>query len=82
MLSTNQIAGFFDQQYIRKESIDIVDFLHEDNHQGTAASKTATFGSMWLVKPLIQSDCRIFRKAISLEGINRYLKLFVWKYSK
>ena len=36
----NQTIGFFDQQYIWKES----DFLHGDFHQGNVASKTSTFG--------------------------------------
>ena len=35
-----QTTGFFDQQYIWKES----DFLHGDFHQGNVASKTSTFG--------------------------------------
>ena len=31
-LLSNQIAGFFNNQYFRKESVDMLDFLHEDNH--------------------------------------------------
>ena len=31
---SNQIAGFFDQQNLWKESIDVLDFLHGDVHQG------------------------------------------------
>ena len=34
MLSTNQIAVFFDHQYLWKESINILDFLFWDNNQG------------------------------------------------
>ena len=39
---SNQIAGFFDQQYHWKEPIDIFNFLHGDNHQGKVRSKTTT----------------------------------------
>ena len=31
---SNQIAGFFDRQYLWKKYIDIVNFLHGDMHQG------------------------------------------------
>ena len=37
-LSSNQTSGFFEHQYLRKESIDIMDFLHGNNHQGKVAS--------------------------------------------
>ena len=33
-LSTNQIAVFFDHQYLFKELFNTLDFLHRDNHQG------------------------------------------------
>ena len=55
---SNQIAVFFDHQYRWKEAINILDFLHEDIHQGKAASETTTFGWAWPVKPLVQSVCR------------------------
>ena len=35
---SNQIAGFFDDQYLWKGSI----FLHENNQQGKAAHNTET----------------------------------------
>ena len=35
MLSVNQIAVFFDHQYVWKGSIDLLDFLHGDNHGGS-----------------------------------------------
>ena len=57
-LLVNQIAAFFDQ-YLWKEPIDILDFLLGDNHQRKAASETTTFGCMWTVLPLDQSDCWI-----------------------
>ena len=37
MLATNEIAGFFDHQYFWKKSINILDFVHEDNHQRKTA---------------------------------------------
>ena len=33
MLSANQITVLFDHQYIWKQSIYFLDFLHGDNHQ-------------------------------------------------
>ena len=41
--STNQIAGFFDHQYLWKQSNDILDFLHGGNHQGKVTSGATTF---------------------------------------
>ena len=41
-LSSNQIAGFFDHQYLCKESIGIIDFLQVDNYQGTVALQNTT----------------------------------------
>ena len=46
MLSTNQIVGFFDHQYVWKKSIDILDFLRGGNHQEKLASWDNHF---WLV---------------------------------
>ena len=37
---SSQIAGFFDYKYLRKESIDILEFLRGDNHQGKEAPET------------------------------------------
>ena len=54
MLSTSQIAGFFDQRYLWKESINIIDFLHGENHQWNAASEATTIGWMLPDVPLIQ----------------------------
>ena len=31
---SNHIAGFFDDQYLWRESIIVLDFLHRDRHQG------------------------------------------------
>ena len=44
MLSTNQVAVFFDHQNIWKESIDTFDFWHRYNHQGKIGSENATSG--------------------------------------
>ena len=49
----------FDHQYPRKELVSTVDFLHGDNHQERVGSETATFGWVWPVVSLVQSDCRI-----------------------
>ena len=69
--SSNQNAGFFDQQYLPKESVDILKFLCEDDHHRNVGSETIiTFGWMWLSVPLIWSDCKIISLTIFLEGIN------------
>ena len=43
MVWTNQIAEFFDYQYLWKESNFILDFLQGVNHQWKVASQTTTF---------------------------------------
>ena len=58
MLSTNQIAIFFDHQYIRMQSSDILDFLHGENHQRNISSETTTSGWVWPVVSPNESDCR------------------------
>ena len=60
MFSANQIAVFFDYQCLWKKSVDLLDFLYGDNHQGELTSETTFFGWVWPVVPLVQSDCRIF----------------------
>ena len=72
--SSNQVAGVFDYQYLWKESIDILDFVLEDNHQGKEAFGTTTFGWMWPVVPHIQSNCRILSSAIYVEEIQQSLR--------
>ena len=60
MLSASQIAVFFDHQYLCKESLNLLDFLHGDNDDGDkVASDTITFFCMWPVVPAVQSDYRI-----------------------
>ena len=39
---SNHILGIFDYQYLRKESSDILDFLHENIHQENEVSETTT----------------------------------------
>ena len=46
-------------QYLLKESIDILDFLHGDNHKKVVTSETTSFGWVWPVLILVQSDCKI-----------------------
>ena len=58
-LSSDQIARFFDHQYIWKESRDILVLLHVVNHQVKVASEMTTFSLLWPVLPLAQSDCKI-----------------------
>ena len=60
ILSTNQIVVFCDRQYLRQESVDILEiFLLANNHQWKVTSKATTFDWLLLGVPLVQSDCRI-----------------------
>ena len=43
-LSSNQIAGFFDHQYLWKKSNDFLDFLPEDSPQAFVTSGATPFG--------------------------------------
>ena len=72
MLSANQVAVFFDHQYLWKESIDPTDFLHGNNHQRKISSETITFGWVWPFVFLVQSDCRILL-IISISGRNQQI---------
>ena len=73
--SSNEIARVFDHQYIWKKSNNLFDFLDGDSYQAKVASETITFGYMWLILLLCQSDCRI------QEGINQHLRYFACKQS-
>ena len=44
MLSANQIAGFFEMQYLQKEVNDEVCFLHRDKHQSPVQVCTIILG--------------------------------------
>ena len=39
-LLSNQIVGYFVNQYLWKESINILEFLNEGRHQGNVVSET------------------------------------------
>ena len=54
-LSSSQTAELFDHQYLWKELITLLDFLHADNHQEKVAPETITFGRVWPVVHLSQS---------------------------
>ena len=45
MLLTNHTAGFFDREYLWKESIDVLVFLQGACDQGKVASKTTFLGT-------------------------------------
>ena len=57
---TNQIAVFFDHQYLWKELINKLDFLLGNNYQGKVEPEFTTFGLVCSVVPLVESDYRIF----------------------
>ena len=76
-LSCNQIEGFFDQQWIWKETIDVFNFLHRGNHHGKLVFKTNALIWVWSGVPLSQLDSRILWSSISLEGISWYLCLTI-----
>ena len=78
---SSQIAGFFDHQFLWKNAIVILIFLHEVTHQGEVAPKTTIFGWLRSVVSLLQSDCRVFWSAISLERSSQYHWYFAWRYS-
>ena len=46
MLLSSQIAGFFDPQYLLKESINMLQFLNGGNHQEKVESGATPFGSI------------------------------------
>lgn len=46
-LSYNLNAGFFDDYFPWKISINILNVLHGDSHQRKVASQTTTFGWLW-----------------------------------
>ena len=44
MLLSNQVKQFFDQRYLWKDSINILDFLDEDSHYRKLSTEIVTFG--------------------------------------
>lgn len=58
-LSSSQIAGFFDYQYLCKESVDTSDFWDGTSYQVKVVFKTTGFDRVRSVVPLAETDCRI-----------------------
>ena len=59
-LSSSQSAGFFDDQYLWKESSDILSIiLHRVSPQVKIASETTTFHWVWPIVLLVKSYCWI-----------------------
>ena len=65
--------GFFDYQYLWKQRS--LFFLHGYNHQPKKGSKTVSFGCVWPVLPLVQSDYRIPWSSISMQRFKWYHSL-------
>ena len=82
MLLFNQIAGFFDHQYIWKECIDILDFLHEGIHEGKVASKPTTFGWVCPGKPSYAQICPEFLNAFCWSGYVDVKHISDWNINK
>ena len=51
LLSSNQITGFFNHQYLWNEKVNLLGFLHKDSYEGKIISKTTTVGWVWLGVP-------------------------------
>ena len=71
MLSSNQIAGFFDHQYIWKKCLIFLDFLYGDIHVGKVACETATFSwacSDVLTNLQVFTSSNLYRVSKSLFG--------------
>ena len=69
MLLSNQIAGFFDPQYLLEESINMLQFLNGGNRQGQVESDATPFGSIWSGVPShAQNLPRLARAAFDLSG--------------
>ena len=58
MLLSNQIARFFDHQYLWKESSDILDFVTGDIHYRKVVTVTTTFGWVWPGRPSHAQTCQ------------------------
>ena len=71
----NQILEFYYQFFLKGSIWYLSFFLYGCSHQRNLVLGTTTFGWVWLVVSLIQSDCRILWSEISLERTNPYF----WK---
>ena len=70
---------FFYHQYTWKKSSGILVLMLEVSHQRGITPETITFGWMWLVVPLVESDCTILWSSISWEKVIRDLSIFCMK---
>ena len=69
-LSSNQIAGLVDYQYLCKEASGLL-FLHRENHRGRVASETTTFLSVvacCVSYPIILKDIFNFLHGSNYQG--------------
>ena len=57
VLLSNQIAGFFDHQYLWKETINALDFLHINSYQRKIVSQGTSVGWMW---PGVSSHSQVY----------------------
>ena len=58
MLS-NAISGFFDHQYLWKETVNVLHFLDRDSNPGKTVCKTTTAGRMWPGMPSHAHACLV-----------------------
>ena len=74
-LSSSQILDFFDYKYLWRESIDILEFLLRDNHQGKVAQLRlpflAGYGQLSFLSNLIASYLIII-----ISGRNEFVLVF------
>lgn len=71
----NQILEFYYQFFLKGSIWYLSFFLYGCSHQRNLVLGTTSFGWVWQVVSLIQSDCRILWSEISLERTNPYF----WK---
>ena len=72
VLLSNLIAGFFDYQCLWKETILVLELLHEDSNQGKVACKTNTADWVW---PCMYSHAHV---CLHLPGVNLVWLGLVW----
>ena len=78
MPSASEIVVLCDHKYLRKKSIDILDFVLVNNHQRDAESKTTTYGWVWSVVPLAQAGCRVLDHQCLGKGSIDGIVFFAW----
>ena len=73
-------AGFFDHQYLRKDSSDLLDVLQGDNHQEKVACETAFY--VWVWPTVAKSSSLHDFLIINICGKNQVILIFfAWKQS-